>query len=913
MLILAIVVILVVILPGVLQAGSLEDLEFEYLTIKDGLSQSGVIDVIQDSKGFMWFGTQSGLSRYDGVNFKIYKNVAGDPQTLSMDFITSLYEDNRGYIWVGTNGGGLNRLDPKTGRVTRYDCDLNNSDGLTHKQISAITQDRNGNMWIGTIFGLNRLNPATGKIKRFLSPPWGSAKLPHHNILSLSTAPDGTIWIGSEGGLTHLEPGTERFVNYKRGKGGDNGLRGHFASAVYVDSGGTVWLGSEGLSKLDPDSGEFVHYDTGSVITSVYRDRTGLVWVGTALNGAFVLDPGKQGESGLTRFRYNPGPANGLSWDSILRVYEDRSGIIWFGTAGGGICKLDRNKRKFKLWNRPAGSRNHQLMYSMHGVYEDHRGIVWMATEYGGLIRLERRSGKMTHLPLRQAENENRKSYIRPIAGDPDGKLWLGSTRIGIIEFDPSSGNWRSHLPMPGNVHANRVLALIRGRDGMMWAGCKFGLFFRFDTKNHTFTRYIHDPIKKHALRPYTVRALHEDQAGNIWLGTSSRGMLKFNRREESFTRYVAPGESRNGLNDNDILAIHEDASGYIWVGTSGGGLNRFDPRTGLFRHYTTRDGLPNDVIYGILEDDKHNLWLSTNKGISRFDPVKGTFKNFGHRDGLQGYEFNSLAYFKNKSGEMFFGGINGLNMFFPARFVSNAHQPPVVITGFSLFHRPVELGEHSPLSGPLTRLITYTSDITLSYKNNTLSFEFAALDYTAPRQNQYKYKVDGLHDDWNYLGNRNHVSLAGLVPGTYVLHVNGSNNDGVWNDTGTSLTIRITPPFWQTWWFRVLVILIAIALTLLWHRHSMERAMLQLKTESQMNKIFAKYSLSEREQEVLALVLKGKTNNQIEDELFISLATVKKHIYSVYRKMGVNNRLELINTIQRTLPGNKTSGLSST
>lgn len=895
---------LAALLPGSPRAASLADLEFEYLSIGRGLSQSGVYDILQDSNGFMWFATQSGLNKYDGVKFTLYRNRAADPNSISHDWIRCLYEDRQGRLWIGTHGGGLNRFDPETETFTRYTHGPDSPKGLSSNFILDICLDSEDILWVSTFFGLNRLDLQSNEIKRVEARPDDPEGLPDQNVLSMCNAPDGYLWLAHGKGLSRIKPGTGRFVNYFHKPGAVNGLRGEFTGYVYVDRDGFVWVESGGLSRLDPATGKFTHFDENAglnlkntFISAIFRDRDGLVWLGTHLNGVFVLNPEND-----TFHWFNPvrDKTGGLNWNSIRVIHEDRTGIIRIGTGGAGVNIVDKSRKKFKLWNRPPGSGDRFSHYSLHAIFEDRRGILWLSSSAGGLTRLDRQGSNTRHLLLRSPKDKGRPVLVRAIAGESDGKMWLGTFRRGIYEFDPLSGAYKPYLPNPEQNGIVRIRSLLRGRDGMLWLGCDFGRFFRFNPADKTFTRYRHDPNTKRTLRPYAISALHQDRAGDIWLGTNGRGLLKFDRENKSFTRYRAGQENPNGLNDNDIYAILEDTSGRLWIGTSGGGLNMLERLGGKasFQHFTTAGGLADDVIYGILEDEKHHLWLSTNRGISRFDPVNRAFKNYDIRDGLQGYEYNLGAYFKSSSGEMFFGGINGLNMFFPAAIKTNTNKPPVVITGFNLFHKPVAIGGGSPLK----KHIGYTRELTLSHRDNTFSFQFAALDFTHPGHNQYKYKIEGLHRDWIYLGYENRVSITGLEPGQYVLRVNGSNNDGVWNDKGVSITVRIKPPYWRTWWFRILAVSILAGLALLWHRRRMHHATLQLKTEAQLNKLFAKYGISEREQEVLRLVLQGKTNVQIEDELYIALPTVKKHIYHIYKKMNVNTRLELINAIQRSL-----------
>jgi DNA-binding CsgD family transcriptional regulator len=383
-----------------------------------------------------------------------------------------------------------------------------------------------------------------------------------------------------------------------------------------------------------------------------------------------------------------------------------------------------------------------------------------------------------------------------------------------------------------------------------------------------------------------------------LWIGTASGGLNQFNREKQTFRRFQSSPAVPNDLNNNEVLSIYQDRNGVLWIGTGGGGLNQFDREKETFKHYTRKQGLPNNVVYGILEDNLGNLWLSTNKGISMFNPSTGIFKNFDLRDGLQGYEFNTGAYFKSQSGQMFFGGVNGLNSFYPDRIEENQYIPPVVITEFKIYNKPVAFGKDSPLQ----KHITETGKIILSYKHNIFSFEFAALDFTHPGKNRYMYKMEGFNREWIHLGHKNDIAFTNLDPGEYIFRVRGANSDGIWNNEGASIKIIITPPIWKTWWFRGLIIMLVVFLAYKWHQTTMKRLSKRLKTEAAMVRFFAKYNISEGEQKILKLILKGKTNKEIEDILFISYHTVKNHIYNIYQKLEVKNRAQLINLFQESL-----------
>jgi DNA-binding CsgD family transcriptional regulator len=394
-------------------------------------------------------------------------------------------------------------------------------------------------------------------------------------------------------------------------------------------------------------------------------------------------------------------------------------------------------------------------------------------------------------------------------------------------------------------------------------------------------------------------------EPGILWIGTNGGGLNRFDPQRQTFERFLANPEDPHSLSCNEILSICEDRSGTLWAGTNSHGLNRLIRTEGnkhRFIRYTEKNGLSNNTIYGILEDDSGFLWMSTNRGLSRLDPKTGVFKNYNPRDGLQGYEFNSGAFYKGSSGEMFFGGTNGFNAFHPSEIKENPYAPQVVITGFRLCNKPAVIGGDSPLK----TAAPWAKELTLPYNQNVFSFEFTAMDFSIPENNGYAYKMEGFDRGWNETDSRRRsATYTNLDPGKYVFRVKGSNNDGIWNNEGTSIRIIITPPYWQTWWFRCLMLLLLAAILYGLHRLRMQNVTLQLKTEVELGRIFDKYNISPREREIIKLILKGKSNKDIEDTLYISQPTVKSHIYSSYRKMKVKNRLELIHLIQKSVSMN--------
>jgi len=486
---------------------------------------------------------------------------------------------------------------------------------------------------------------------------------------------------------------------------------------------------------------------------------------------------------------------------------------------------------------------------------------------------------------------------VQCIFQDSKGFLWFG-TSDGLNKYDGNKFTVYSPVPgAPGSLSYKIARTICEDQSGMLWVGTWGGGLNKFDRIKKKFTCYQYQRNNPSSLSHNIVHSIYEDRSGILWIGTLS-GLNKFHRQKEIFTRYIIEPNNPERFRHNYVMVILEDHLDELWIGTGGNGLLEFDREKETFTCYTMKDGLPNNMIYGILPDDQGNLWLSTNKGISRFNPSNRTFKNYELRDGIQGYEFNQGAYHKNRNGEMFFGGVKGFNVFHPDKIHENQYIPPIVITDFKIANKPILNTESSPLE----KHISETKEIVLSYKDNIFSFEFAALDYINPAKNQYMYMMEGFNDQWIPLGTKHDITFTNLDPGEYTLRVKGSNNDGIWNNEGTSIKIIIKPPVWRTWWFRGLLVLIISALAFLWHKSRMKQLTLKLKTEAEMGRTFSKYNISQRERQIILLILKGKTNKDIENKLFISLKTVKSHIYNIYQKLGVKNRLELIHLIQKSI-----------
>lgn len=781
---------------------------FRHLTIDDGLSQNTVKAIVQDDRGFMWFGTKDGLNRYDGYTFVVFRYDPSDSTSISSNDVTSLLVDRRDGLWVGTRDGGLNRFDAARQTFRRY------PHGPTHP-ITSIQEDLEGNLWIGTDGGgLYRLPDEESErhrpaFDRFTRDPKDPDGLSHDRVYALLVDRHGTLWIGTENGLSQLaRPGAPapaaRFIHYEADSSASNGLIDRRISALHEDSRGRLWMGSvPGLSVFDARREHVTHhyhryrshrYGWGQVI-DLLEDRTGQILVSTH-SELMRFDP--EAET-FTYFRHDPLDLAGINSNSPTALYRDLSGVLWIGTNGFGINVHDPKTARFRTF-RPSEDRGYrQPGFSVYTLYEDGEGRIWI--DAGVLYRWDRRTGEFWSFettPERPDDFGNTGAWS--ILEDPPGFLWAG-TYQGLYHYEIATGRYRQyeHTPdAPDGLPEKEVYGVHRARGGSLWVVTENYLARLLDPESGHFLAYrYNDPPTSGR---WTFPSTYEDADGVFWLG-SNQGLIRFDPETETFRRYRHDPRRSTSLSHDVVRTVHPDPhqpEKYLWVGTAGGGLDRLDLESETFVHHTVADGLPNNVVYGILADDAGDLWMSTNQGLSRFDPRTGRFRNYDAGDGLQSSEFNSGAYFGSSGGELFFGGIYGFNYFHPDSVEDNPHVPPVVLTGFRRNNRHETVSDSGTV---LQKAISASDTLRLSFRESVITFEFAALDYSAPGKNRYAYRMAGYHDRWIESGTARSATYTNLPPGSYTFQVRGSNNDGVWNEEGTSLAVIVNAPWWRTRW----------------------------------------------------------------------------------------------------------------
>lgn len=806
------------------------NIQFKHLTIDDGLSQSSIFAVCQDQKGFMWIATETGLNRFDGYDFLIYESNTLDLHSLSNNWIYTIYEDHLGKIWIGTEEG-LNRFNREKETFEHYFTIPDEASSLSDNKVYVLYEDHLDNVWIGTDNGLNRFHRDTNSFSHYLFQQDSPQRDDFNRIRSIHEDGFGFLWIGTDGGLFRMpadNPESKNSVIYQNNPQDSGSLSDNQVLAIFEDKSQNLWIGtaSGGLNRYDREKDRFKHFrhnprDPFSLsddhINVIYGDKSGTLWLGTNEGGLDKFDREKEQ---FFSFRNNPNDPSSINSNRIYSIVEDRSGILWVGTYGGGISMTDLNTRKFSHINHNPNINTSLSHPFVRSFLESSTGVLWVGTDGGGLNRYDPEQDRFIHYRFNPNNPQSLSNdHVFYIHEDSNGFLWLGTYGGGLNRFNTRTGTFTQFRHIPGDIASlsdDRVRVIQADpHTNVMWIGTDGGGFNRFDPDKNTFKRFLPDSGNPNSISHGRIFSMRIDPEGILWIPTFGGGLNRFDTKTETFTQYQPDPNNPNSISSEFLMTVLPSRSGIVWLGSNGGGLIKFNQEKGIFSHYAKEKGLAGNAIYGILEDEKGNLWLSTNNGLSKFNPQAETFKNYDVHDGLQSKEYNGGSFYKNNQGEMFFGGINGFNRFFPEEIKDNPVIPPVVLTDFKIFNKSVLIrGDEASDEFRLEKSIDETSSIKISYREDTFSFEFAALHYVYPDKNQFAYIMEGFDKDWIYTeAKKRFANYTNLDPGNYTFKVKASNNDGLWNEEGVSLNIRITPPFWETLWFRILAGLFLISL----------------------------------------------------------------------------------------------------
>jgi ligand-binding sensor domain-containing protein/signal transduction histidine kinase len=802
------IALLLLFYPSKIILGQINNIDFKRISIEQGLSQSSVQAIVQDHQGFLWFATQDGLNQYDGYEFKVFKHEANDSSSISDDWVSDLCVDKSGDIWIGTAGGGLNRYDKKHGSFVQFEHVDSVENSLSDNRILSLFCDSKGTVWVGTDGGgLNKYNSQDNNFEVIdLDPHVNQSQ--KSRISYIYEDKETNIWLGTNGqGLICLSPDGKIKVFSNNAKNSKS-ISSNQILTIYEDNANVLWIGTDrGLNSYSKKSNQFRRYlpdrddpysISDQVIYDIYEDENKVLWIAT--DGGLNLYHIKTNK--FWTMRNEASNPLSISNDLVRCIYAENSGTIWVGTYGGGLNQYNWRKRRFNHYRQMSGDPNSLHDNTVWAISEDNKKNLWLGTNKG--IACLNRANHTIEIFRHDSRDPKSLSddIVRVVYEDHLGTKWFGTTSGGLNRYNPKTKKFDRFMHDPSNnksLSNNTVRAIFEDHQNQLWIGTWSGLN-KFDRKTETFTHYKNDLQDPTTVSDDRIRCLAEDEAGTLWVGTYG-GLNKLDKKSGKFVHYLSNPNDKNSLSHDRVLTMYCDSDNIIWIGTYGGGLNKFDAAMETFTHYTEEDGLSNNAIYGILEDDQDKLWVSTNRGISCYNKKTDEFKNYDINDGLQSNEFNGGAFFKNKSGEMFFGGINGFNSFMPNKITENKFVPPVVVTSFKVFDREINLGQD----------ISLVKNIELSFKQNFFSFEFAALDFTNPEKNHYAYFLEGFDVDWNQAGSRRYANYTNLSGGEYVFRVKGSNGDGIWNEEGAVININIIPPFWATLWFRILAGLLII------------------------------------------------------------------------------------------------------
>lgn len=789
--------------------------KFRYLTTGQGLSQNNVTSIIRDKNGFMWFGTRDGLNKFDGYKFTVYRNDPKNPKSLSHNYVHAIFEDSKGRMWVGTDDGGLSLFDSEKESFTNYLHKPGDKSSIGSNKIYAIDEDKNGLLWLGTIgSGVSVFDPEKQSFTHYRSDPAVSGSLSHNTVSDVTVDSRGTVWIATDGGgLNRFISTTQSFIAYRHDPNDPKSLSHNDLNEVVEDSRGRLWIATEGggLNLFDYQTRTFTSFKhdpqgpeglSHNDVISIEEDKSGKVWIGTRNGGINVLQENYE----FKHFKYNKNHTEGLNNGSIYSMFCDPQGSMWVGTYSGGVNVMDHEPLKFGLlkanMNDPQSLNNDNVL----SVIEDATGKLWIGTDGGGVTLVDLAKNQFTYYmhdpgyPGSVASN-----YVIALCEDEYGNVWIGNYKGGLSLFNKRTGTFKNYNDgkNPASfINANIHLMINDVNRNCLWLGTSKGIL-KFDKATAVITAFRADSKKAGTVSNDRILSLLLDSDQNLWAGTEGNGLSLFDEKNNRFITFKA-NQRPNNLSNNQVNALFEDRKGQMWIATNGG-INLFDKKRRTFKAYQKADGLPNDVIQGITEDKHGLLWLTSNKGLSRFNPTTKEIRNFDFSDGLQEGSFNRLSLFTNKKGVIYMGGQYGLNYFHPDSIRYNAFVPPVYITDFEIFNQPVHLWDEN---APIDKEISAAKEITVSYEQSMLSFEFSALNYTLTDKNQYAYQLVGFDKNWIRAGTNRKATYTNLDPGDYVFKVKASNNDGIWNNKGTSIILHITPPFWQTFWFRTLAVL---------------------------------------------------------------------------------------------------------
>lgn len=864
------------------------DLKFKRYSIEEGLSQVSIGCMLQDKKGYIWIGTYDGLNRFDGYTFTNFRHNQQDNTSLSNNYVTSIFEDSQNKIWIGTRGG-LNLFDPKSQTFSHYQHEPNNPTSLSHNEVNSIFQDSKNRIWVGTEEGLNLLNIHTSEFTHFQRDPDNPTSLSHNSVQSILQDRQNRIWIGTRGGLNLFNPQTRTFTHLQHAPNNRASLSNNNVQSIFQDRQNRIWIGTRGggLNLFDTQTQTFTHFQhdannpaslSNNDVISVLQDQQNKIWVGTIGGGLNIWDPQTQV---FSHFKHDPNNPHSLSNNSVWSIMQDRQNKIWIGTLGDGLNLFDPHLLAFSHFNHDPNDLVSLSNNSIWSIFQDRQGSLWVGTD-AGLNLLSPQTGAFSHFkhdpnnPLTLSND-----HVVSIFQDRQNRIWVG-TYAGLNLLDSQTGTFSHFQHDPNNptsLSHNKVRSIFQDRQNRFWVGTLGGGLNLFNPQTKVFTHFQHDANNPTSLSNNRIRIIYEDQQDRIWVGTDG-GINLLDVQTQTFNHFYHDPNNPNSLSNDNVQSIFQNRRGRLWIGTYGGGINLFEPETSKFKSWGKNEGISSDLVYGILEDSKGNLWLSTSKGINKFNPETEKFTSYDQQDGLQSEDFNGGAYHIGKDGKMYFGGV-GFTTFYPNSIKDNTHIPPVVITEFLLVNKPVAISDTTVLR----QAADYTKEIILAHDDYIFAFEFSALNYRQPEKNQFAYKLEGFNEDWIYTDYKDRKATYTNVPaGSYTFRVKASNDDGYWNEEGASVKVIILPPWWLTWWAKMIWVSLFVSLLFGTYRLRVaelkkQKKRLEVKVKTRTQEVVQqKEEIQAQAEELIAQSEELKTSNEQLEKSYAQLQELDEY-----------------------------------
>ncbi|OCX51554.1 hybrid sensor histidine kinase/response regulator [Mucilaginibacter sp. PPCGB 2223] len=899
--------LLFIILQLVLISPSFSQLSFDHVSVNNGLSQSTVLTILKDSRGYMWFGTRDRLNKYDARNIKTYNYDYRDTTSISCnDYVFFVFEDRQKNLWIGTSKG-LNRYIPESDSFERILHKDNDRNSLTTNNIYCTYQDHSGKLWFGSDKGLNMLSsPASRKFTRFFKASPGHPGLSGNQVYAIYEDREQNLWVGTTEGITRMSLKNGKYI-FKTFNSA-NGLEGNFVQTITQDHEGNICIGTQtgGVNIFDPKTATFSHLkhnpsNTNSLINNDIRkiviDKDDKLWIGT-MNGLDIYD---QHSRQFKLYQHDVENRNSLSDNSVKDIYFEDNGTVWIGTMFGGVNIIHPNTVPFNIY-QASKYKNSISGNVVSTIIADAKQNLWIGTEGNGLNYYDKAKLTFTHYTNNpNAEGSIRTNFVKAIYRDKANNLWVGLHQGGLELLQPSSGtfkHYRHNDADPHSINSDIISCILEDSANRFWVGTSKGLDI-FDQKQQQFRTYLNDPSKPLKLSSIGIRCIYEDSGHNIWVGTSG-GLNLLKAGTTSFIFFRANDRDEKSIKAGYINCIRQDNDGNIWVGSFHGGLSRYNPGDGSFKTYQIKDGLLSDNVLNIIPADAHDLWISTNNGLTKFNTLTQKFKNYTVADGLPTNEFNYNSSYKDADGILYFGTYNGLISFDPKQIKENKVTPAVLFTGLKLFNHPVNISDQT---GLLQKHISLTKAIIFRSDQNVFTLDFTALDYDKPGENQFMYKLKGFEKNWNVVDVPS-ATYTNLPAGDYDFLVKASNADGYWNNNTTGLHIVILPPLWRTWWAYTFYVLAFAGSLFLVIRFFRRQARLE-------RDLYYEHLNYERQQEVHQMKLDffTKVSHEIRTPLTLILAPVEKLIDTTldnplvsrqltYVKQNADRLLRLVNEL---------------